>query len=46
MDVLGDLGTRDQLEVARSENAVLTRRVAVLTQEVQELTMQLTRVQA
>ena len=46
MDLLGDIGTNDQLIATRSENDVLKRTVTKLTQQVQELTLQLTMAQA
>ena len=46
MDLLGDIGTNDQLIATRSENEVLKQTVAKLTQQVQDLTIQLTIAQA
>jgi hypothetical protein len=42
MDLLGDIGTQDQLIATRSENDVLKQTVTKLTQQVQDLTLQLT----
>lgn len=40
MDLLGDIGTFDQLTSARAENAVLSEKVIELTRKVKELTVE------
>jgi WD domain, G-beta repeat len=46
MDLLGDIGTQDQLIATRTENAVLKTKVDQLKQQVQDLTLQVAILQA